>query len=495
MISSNISNPPSGSSNIVVSSPPTTTTTSSKNQKLYDVTIFGATGFTGTLITRYLIQRLSSLVESDSDLMVSGRRFCIAGRNESRLNELVMAHNIKMSDKGRKDLIIDVAVISKVEKGPKLLELTGNTKVLLNVAGPFIACGGLEIVDSCVETGTDYLDITGEPEYVLESAQKFHDKARENNVKIIHCCGFDSIPADLGTNISLFHVKNKLEELGISQTDKTTIVTNGYLSLNLPGFVSYGTFNTLVTSLENYSVFSGKKTSEKIVQRTSDKKGSYSKRGTQYHAGLQNYIVPFSTSDPLIVRRSNHLIGYDTSLSENTENTFEYNNYLQLSNRYYLFLMIIFFMIMFICTRLSFGARFLRFLYSLKPNPTQKERDESSFEFVFETFGKVTPANSTDPVLFKCKTRMYNNNDPGYTETAVYCLDSALFLLNNSNAARSNPGVLTPSSVFGVEQCKEEYLRCLGQHTTLKFDFVEFAHAKGSENPGLKKEVEKFLKL
>ncbi|KAG2387093.1 hypothetical protein C9374_002128 [Naegleria lovaniensis] len=509
---------------------PTTTTTSeeipltyvSSSDRKYDVTIFGATGFTGTLIVRYLIQRLERM-----DSVVNSRRFCIAGRNESKLNNLVTAHNINMSEKGLHHLIIDVMVIEKIEKGsPKLLDLTRNTKVLLNVAGPFIACGGLEIVESCVETRTDYLDITGEPEFVLESAAKFHEKAKENHVKIIHCCGFDSIPSDLGTNISLNMIKKKLEDVGVlshmtshntvlsqsssSSTPETIISTNGYLAFNLPGFVSYGTFNTLVTSLENYSIFSGKKTNEQQVQKMTKKK-SYSKRGTKYHTGLQHYIIPFSTSDPLIVRRSNFLIGYESKFSSNptppptssnpsssSDRVFEYNNYLQISNLYYLFLMYLFFLVMLIMTRFSFGAQFLRFLYSLKKNPTQQQRDESSFDFVFETFGRVQDATTSEPVLFKCKTRVFNNNDPGYTETAVYALDSALFLLTNPHAQTASPGVVTPGAVFGVESCGDEYLKCLGQHTTLKYDFVEFKYVKASnkkEYEELKKEVSQFLKL
>ena len=475
---------------------------SSKTDRKYDVTIFGATGFTGTLITKYLIQRLSNY---QHDSILNGRRFCIAGRNESRLNNLVTEHNIKMTEKGLKQCVIDVAVVEKIEKGSaKLLDMTRNTRVLLNVAGPFIACGGLEIVESCVETGTDYLDITGEPEFVLESAQKFHEKAKQNNVKIIHCCGFDSIPSDMGTNVSLNYIRKRLEDDGIinpstKQEKASFMVTNGYLSVNLPGFVSYGTFNTVVTSLENYSVFSGKKTSEQKVQQK--KKTSLSKRGTKFHKDLQTYIIPFSTSDPLIVRRSNFLLGYDNKFSTGDTSTsnFEFNNYLQISNLYYLFIMFIFLIIMFILTRFSFGARFLRFLYSLKQNPTQRERDESSFDYTFETFGSVQDAKTSEQVLVKCKTRVYNNNDPGYTETAVYAMDSALFLLSNSHAQLAPSGVVTTASVFGVENCKDEYLRCLGQRTTLRFEVVDYKTVKKSDNAKdfeeLKKNMQQFIKI
>jgi len=139
----------------------------------FDVIVFGATGFTGRLVADYL-QRCPDRPRL---------RWAIAGRNRDKLAAL--------------GLDVPIVVGDALDPGA-VRELAGRTKVVCTTAGPFARYGS-ELVAACAEAGTHYCDLTGEVPWMRRMIDAHHDRAKLSGARIVHTCGFDSIPSDLGT--------------------------------------------------------------------------------------------------------------------------------------------------------------------------------------------------------------------------------------------------------------------------------------------------------
>lgn len=138
----------------------------------------GATGFTGRLVAEYLAGR------------AAGLRVGLAGRSREKL-ELVR------SEIGERAAGWEVCVVDSAD-GAGLRRLADRAAVIGSTVGPFMRYG-LPLVEACAAAGTAYADITGEPHFVRESIGRAHAAAQASGARIVHCCGYDSIPSDLGT--------------------------------------------------------------------------------------------------------------------------------------------------------------------------------------------------------------------------------------------------------------------------------------------------------
>lgn len=147
----------------------------------YDVVQFGATGFTGRLIAHYLA------THAPDDL-----RWAVAGRDAKRLNAVIDDVIAASPQRTRPD-VIEV----QLDDAPALTELVGGTTVVLTTVGPF-QLHGEPLVAAAARTGAAYVDITGEPGFVDEMYLRHHDAAVETGARLVHACGFDSVPHDLG---------------------------------------------------------------------------------------------------------------------------------------------------------------------------------------------------------------------------------------------------------------------------------------------------------
>jgi short subunit dehydrogenase-like uncharacterized protein len=148
-----------------------------------DLILFGATGFTGQLVAAYVKQSAEA----------GGLRWAIAGRSRDKLEALALGVPIVVGD------ALDPAAMR---------ELAARTKVVCTTAGPFARYGS-ELVAACAEAGTHYCDLTGEVAWMRRMIDAHHERAVETGARIVHTCGFDSIPSDLGTwaTQQAFHAK------------------------------------------------------------------------------------------------------------------------------------------------------------------------------------------------------------------------------------------------------------------------------------------------
>ncbi|MEU9516970.1 saccharopine dehydrogenase NADP-binding domain-containing protein [Streptomyces sp. NPDC048224] len=143
----------------------------------YDIVLFGATGFVGELTARYLAEHTPE-----------GLRWAIAGRSEEKLRRL----------RDRLPGGAEIGVLrADVSDPASLRELAEHARVVATTVGPYVRYGDA-LVAACAEAGTDYLDLTGEPEFVDLTYVRHDARARETGARLVHACGFDSVPHDLG---------------------------------------------------------------------------------------------------------------------------------------------------------------------------------------------------------------------------------------------------------------------------------------------------------
>ena len=159
--------------------------------KTYDLVIYGATGFTGRLVAEYLLQRYGI----GNDL-----KWAIAGRSEGKLKSIRQLL-------GNQEIPILTADSHNAES---LKKMASATKVVCTTVGPYAKHGSL-LVETCVDEGVDYCDLTGEVQWIRRMVDAHHEKAKSNGVKITHCCGFDSIPSEMGV---YFLQKKAKEQFG-----------------------------------------------------------------------------------------------------------------------------------------------------------------------------------------------------------------------------------------------------------------------------------------
>lgn len=146
----------------------------------FDVVVFGATSFVGQLITHYLVEEYG----------VGGSvNWAIAGRSEAKLSALRTTLGEQAANLP--------TLVADAQSAENLKNLCAQTRVILSTVGPY-ALYGERLVKACAETGTDYCDLTGEVHWVKRMIERYETVAQQTGARIVHCCGYDSIPSDLG---------------------------------------------------------------------------------------------------------------------------------------------------------------------------------------------------------------------------------------------------------------------------------------------------------
>jgi short subunit dehydrogenase-like uncharacterized protein len=156
----------------------------------FDLIVFGATSFVGEIVC----QRLLKTIDPNTS-------WAIAGRSESKLNTLK-----KNLGSAAKDIPI---IVADASDAPKLIDMCNQTRVIISTVGPY-ALYGEPLIKACVETGTDYCDLTGEAQWIRLMIERYEASAIKSGARIVHSCGFDSIPSDLGVHFLQEHSKQTL---------------------------------------------------------------------------------------------------------------------------------------------------------------------------------------------------------------------------------------------------------------------------------------------
>jgi short subunit dehydrogenase-like uncharacterized protein len=246
------------------------------NERQYDLALFGATGFTGGLTARYLAANGPE-----------GLRWALVGRNRGKL-EGVRSSLEPLLGPGvpAPELVVADAADAVALKG-----VAEAAKVVVTTVGPY-ALYGEPLVAACAAAGTDYVDLTGEPEFVDRMWLGYHERARQSGARLVHCCGFDSIPHDLG---AYFTVKQLPEGV--------PLVLNGYVRSDAQ--YSGGTFASAINGFGRARQTIGvARQRRQAEQRPAGRRIHSATPRPHRDPDLGGWVVPLPTIDGPIVRRS-----------------------------------------------------------------------------------------------------------------------------------------------------------------------------------------------
>jgi short subunit dehydrogenase-like uncharacterized protein len=239
----------------------------------YDIVLFGATGFTGALTAEYLAAHAPA-----------NTRLALAGRDRGKLEAL----RRKLSKIDAK--LIELPLLhADVTEPDSLRAVAESTRVLVTTVGPYVTYGE-PLVAACAEAGTDYLDLTGEPEFADRIFLRYHKKAVQTGARIIHAAGFDSIPHDLG---AYFTVQQLPEGVPIT--------VDGYV--RAVGTFSGGTFHSAVTAASRARQNLETAKARRAADPRPTNRRIRTPLGTPGRTG-ELWTVPLPTIDPQIVGRS-----------------------------------------------------------------------------------------------------------------------------------------------------------------------------------------------
>jgi len=245
------------------------------SKRTYDLVLFGATGFTGGLTAEYLAGRVPA-----------GCRWALAGRNAPKL-EAVRARLVAI-DPALESLPL---LHADVTDPASLAAVASSSRVVVTTVGPYIERGE-PLVAACAEAGTDYLDLTGEVEFVDRMYVEHHRQATQTGARLIHCSGFDSIPYDLGVRFTVLQLPEAVP-LRIKGMVRAT------------GTFSGGTFHSAVAAMSRSRQMK-KETARRreLEPRPVGRKVRAEARRPHHDQDFGRWLVPLPVIDPLVVKRS-----------------------------------------------------------------------------------------------------------------------------------------------------------------------------------------------
>jgi short subunit dehydrogenase-like uncharacterized protein len=377
-----------------------------------DVVVYGATGFAGKLVAGYLAGHAPA-----------GARIGLAGRSAERLARV------------RDDLGVDWRLLTADSSDPaSLAALAAATRVVATTVGPYWP-DGLALVEACAAAGTDYADLTGEVLFMRASIDRHHAAAEASGARIVHACGFDSIPSDLGTLL--------LHEAAGDALERATLVVAA-----LRGGLSGGTLATMKVQLDAMSSDPAHKRVIADPYALSPKRDAEPELGPQrdlMHPAQDpelGWIGPFlmASTNTRVVRRSNALqdwaygrtlryrevMGFGSGLDAPVKAAAVTGGLAALAGG------------------LSFGPT-RQLLERVLPAPGEgpSERTREQGHFRIEVHGRTT--SGADHVA-----RVAARGDPGYAATAVMLGESALCLALDRDRLPVRAGVLTPATALGA---------------------------------------------
>jgi short subunit dehydrogenase-like uncharacterized protein len=365
--------------------------------RTHDIVLFGATGFTGRLTAEYLARARRG----------QPGRWAIAGRDRGRLGQV-------RSDVLAVDPNADVDVIeASVDDADSLRAMARDASVVLNTVGPF-ARFGEPVVAACVESATDYADITGEPSFVARMIERYDAPARERGARIVHCCGFDSIPHDLGT---LFTV-NQLPE-------GEPLTVEGFVSAS--GTFSGGTWRS---AIEGFGDRRSRLPLPKTPTPAEGRRVQGLPRRIHWDKTLHAWACPLPTIDPQIVLRSARML-------DRYGPDFRYGHYVKVRSTARLALGLAGAATLIGLSQSATARKVLLNVRKSHEGPSAEQRAKSRFRVRFH--GRAGSQSVETQV---------SGGDPGYEETAKMLGETGLCLALDE--LPPSAGVLTPAVAMGT---------------------------------------------
>jgi len=388
-------------------------------EKKYELIVWGATSFTGKLVVEYLTQTYPHL------------NFALGGRNKKKLEQVAAQF------KTQADLLV-----SDSQDSQSLEKMVRQTQVICSTVGPFAKYGS-KLVEACAKNGTHYCDITGEIHWIRKMIESYGGLAKKSGARIVNCCGFDSIPSDIGV---LF-----LQEAALKKHSGTCEEVRCRVKKMRGGF-SGGTVASIINYLDEVKRDPSVKPSlSEPYYLNLDREGKMVS-GPDHIDPLRpfqdldkSWTAPFimSPTNSRIVRRTHQLLGNPWGKN------FRYSEALGTGKGIMGFLKAGTSSTALCGTiaALSFKPSRALLLKTILPRPGQgpskKERESGLFRFALIGQGRDSKGKS-----FQMQVDVIGKRDPGYGATCRMLAESALLLVKNSQ--KVGGGFWTPASCLGL---------------------------------------------
>ena len=373
------------------------------NLNKYDFVIYGATGFTGKLVVEYAIKQYNNNNEVS---------WAIAGRNNEKLEHVQEKYNLP-SDIGK--IVVDSNDQNSID------EMVSQTKCVLTTVGPYQLYGE-KIIKTCISTGTDYVDLCGEPGFMHKIISECSAEAKETGARIVFSCGFDSIPFDLGVLFVQEEVMAKLNKYASSVRGRVRAM-NGEFSGGTAASMK-ATMAALQSDPELINILVNPHAlCEGIqgVQQDDDSKPIYDEELNTWVAPF--FMAPINTKN---IHRSNKLMNH--IYGEN----FKYNE-------------------MWIQGPGEEGKAAAEFISTMNPlgdapepgdGPSRESRENGNYDVLF----------CADVDGETIKASVNGDMDPGYGSTSKMIAESAVCLVKDCEDLAG--GIYTPASSMGKKLIK-----------------------------------------
>ena len=365
----------------------------------YDIVVFGASGYTGRLVAEYL----------QGEYANTSLKWAMAGRSLDKLASVRTALGIPDS--------VDLVSVDS-DDAASVGQMVSDCKVVITTVGPYQLYGE-ELIKQCAEQGTDYVDLSGEPSWMHETIAQHSAAAKTSGARIVHSCGFDSIPFDLGVYC--------LQQHAITQTGKPIATVKGRVRA-MNGTFSGGTIAsmraTMASAQANPAII---KVLTNPFALTDGFTGPEQPTGAapQYDEELNSWSAPFvmAAINTKNIHRSNFLLGHQYG------EDFRYDEMLltgdgeqgKAAAEY-------------VAKDDSIGKS------DLQPGdgPTQEERENGNYDAIF------AGQNSEGELMI---SSVQGDRDPGYGSTSKMLAEAAICLLENPTLASG--GLWTPAAAMG----------------------------------------------
>ncbi|MVF14357.1 saccharopine dehydrogenase [Ketobacter sp. MCCC 1A13808] len=411
--------------------------------KTFDIVVFGATSFVGQILTSYLVQYFSNNRES--------LHWAIAGRSLEKLKNL----RESLGEEGRTLPIL----VADASNEAELTTLCKQTRVVISTVGPY-ALHGETVIKSCVESGTDYCDLSGETHWIKQMLEKYQAEAQKSGSRIVNCCGFDSIPSDMGV---YYLQQQALQKSGVPVAHIKMRVKS------LKGGMSGGTVASLI------DVFKRASKDENIQRELNDpyslcpKNHGFTVRqhrvkNAEFDEDFNSWIAPFvmASINESVVHRSN-------ALSDNGYGKgFSYNEAMLtgqgINGRVRAIAVVAGIGGLFVSAAIKPLRGLMKRVWLPKSGegPSRKERKEGRFDLRF--WGQ----SETGEVI---KIKVTGDRDPGYGTTSKMLGQAAISLAvdhveDNIKVGRKG-GFWTPATVFD-----QRFIDRLREYALLRFERI-----------------------
>lgn len=400
-------------------------------EREYDVVVYGASGFVGRLTAIYL-----------AEAAPEGTKIALGGRTQAKL-EAVRA---ELPGAAKQWPI----VIADSSDQAALDSMAASAKCVATTVGPYYRYG-MGMVEACAKAGTHYCDLTGETLFMRDAIDQWDATAKKNGARIVHTCGFDSIPSDIGVML----LADYAAENGMGTLTDTTLVVK-----KTRGGVSGGTVDSLRGQID------AARADRSLLKKMVDPYTLSPDRSAEPDLGeerdpihplkddeLGGWLAPFimGTINTRVVRRSNALQGHRYGRELRYKEVMATGGLPQGPV---------------LATAISAGLGGLMAGLSFKPTrklldkvlpdpgegPSEKAREKGFFNI-------HTHTTTSDGTKLVCK--IYAPGDPGYKATAVMLGEAALALALDTDDLPEAAGVLTPSTAIGPPLAAR--LRAAGQ--------------------------------